>query len=82
MRYLILRGTWWYIHGAQRYTVHGTRKIISVQGSRPVSGKGAPPCVEAHIHFSTFSLLFFNLSLPAVLFVANCLFRLFTNVTG
>ena len=74
VRYLILRGTWRYIHGAQRYTVHGTRKIISVQGSRPVSGyEGAPPpsCVEPHIDFQPFSL-FFNLS-SAVLFVADLL---------
>ena len=76
------------------YTVEvlGTRKHNSVQGSRPVSGQGAPPCEEElHIHFSLpFSLFFSNLSSAAVLFVGKplpfvhkrSLPPLLVNVTG
>ena len=82
-RYLVLRSTVQY-----RYLILGGTWYNSVQGSGPVSGRGAPPCVEPspHIHFQPFSLVF-NLSSTAVLFVGNLLpfvhkRSLLVNVTG
>ena len=68
-RYLVLRSIAQY-----RYLILGGTWYNSVQGSGPVSGRGAPPCVEPspHIHFQPFSLVF-NLSSTAVLFVGNLL---------